>query len=77
MALSVADLWSAFPGTYDFISIDVEGSNYDILDAVLKFWVNTEMICVEYDGEMDRVLRLAQGYKMLYRSNENLILVPR
>ncbi len=73
-------LIGAFPGPYDFINIDVEGSrNLEVFRAALAYDTGTRMYCVEYDAHLDEVLELAssKGFEEQYRTVENLILVRK
>lgn len=42
-------LLDLFPGPYDFINIDVEGTNPEVLAALPWDYLKPEMICVELD----------------------------
>lgn len=59
---------------FDFISIDAEGLDYEILKQIdLR---ETSLICVEYNGDANLKLefdKLMIGFKIIYTSPENLI----
>lgn len=63
---------------FDFISIDTEGENYDILCQIDLF--NTSLLCIEFNGHEDlkiKMLDYASKYglkKLIYTSGENLII---
>ncbi len=77
-ALRVSELLEAFPGPYDFITLDTEGETFSIFCDLIE---NVEMscLCVEhaaggrsYCDEM-RSLALAKGYQEIGCNGENLI----
>jgi len=59
---------------FDFISLDAEGLDYEILKQIdLR---ETSCVCVEYNGDANLKLefdKLMIGFKLLYTSPENLI----
>ena len=60
---------------FQFISIDVEGNNYEILNEVLKKF-KPKLICVEIDNpEAEAKIRLINEYKVCKKIGVNLILV--
>ena len=62
---------------FDFISIDAEGMDYDILCQIDLKKVKCQMICVEHNGiETDKYYHLiaGQGYREIHRNAENLIM---
>jgi FkbM family methyltransferase len=71
--------WSAFLAgcpikDFDFISIDIEGNEMDVLPFIDL--TNTKMICIEYNGneELQREYeKYLFGFKLIYTSGENLI----
>ncbi len=59
---------------FDFITIDVEGSEMDILPELDL--TNTRMICIEFNGIPDLKRQYEQylsGFNLIYTSAENLI----
>ncbi len=52
-AITWADLLAALPGPYDFINIDVEGMNVEVLHGlcqqIAQQHVDPQMVCVELD----------------------------
>ncbi len=47
------DLLAALPGPYQFVNIDVEGMNLEVLQGlclqIAQRWIGPEMVCVELD----------------------------
>jgi len=63
---------------FHFISIDVEGTNLDILKLFPKDFCSAEMVCVEcFDKERDDVLNYMydNGFKRYHETGENLLLI--
>lgn len=61
---------------FDFISIDAEGYDYDILRQIDLS--NTSSVCVEWNSKLEEKERfdaLMTGFKLIYTSGENLIYV--
>lgn len=63
---------------YDFISIDVEGQEINILRQMDLNSLGCKMLCVEFNGkhrvQFDNLI-LPQGYKLVHSNAENLIYV--
>jgi FkbM family methyltransferase len=63
--------------TYDFISIDTEGFDLEILKAMRGTLDSTRLICIEYNEERSYAatieeLRL-QGFEQVHKSRENIL----
>jgi FkbM family methyltransferase len=63
--------------TYDFISIDTEGFDLEILKAMRGTLDSTRLICIEYNQERSydatiEELRL-QGFEQVHKSRENIL----
>jgi len=75
--LSVNDLFEKVGYDFNFISLDVEGTNFEIIS---KFPFDklqaTKMICVEFDHQQKAITELMSpfGYVLLHRTSENLIM---
>ena len=53
--LTPDDFFVAFPGPYQFISIDVEGTSKDLLLGLPIATLGVELICVEFDNHKDEI----------------------
>jgi FkbM family methyltransferase len=61
---------------FDFISIDCEGLDYDILKALKPHIAGTKMICVEWNSiNINKYTSLLPEYKLHSKNHENLIFV--
>lgn len=75
--VTVDQLFDTFGYDFDFISLDVEGTNWALFNALpfaqLK---KLRLICVEYDLHSARMLELIEpyGFKQIAVNGENLIL---
>lgn len=59
---------------FDFISIDVEGEELNILPSIDLS--ETRMLCIEFNGKQDlktEYEKYLEGFKLVYTSGENLI----
>ena len=58
--------------TFDFISIDAEGLDLDILRQIDLS--NTRMVCVEWNGKQkDEFMAACSGFRLIHENGENLI----
>jgi FkbM family methyltransferase len=80
--VTLVELLDYFPGHFDFLNIDTEGSSAELMVE----WFTTvvalkrmlpKVICVEHDGVQPHIMYFAtrHGYKCEYESDENLVLV--
>lgn len=61
---------------FEFINIDCEGEDYNILSQLPLSHLQTNLVCVEWNSrDIDKYLRLMfnKGYRLLHRNMENLI----
>lgn len=72
--LTVEDLINQF-GSFEFVSIDAEGSSVSIFGWLLKTAMRPNCICVEHESKMHECLMLAQGagYRLVLTTDENLV----
>lgn len=75
--LSWTDLLALHPGPYDFVNIDVEGLNLELLKDLPWLSINPQMVCIEIDPEdrlsdMHRVFEVV-GLKFYKRVGGNLL----
>jgi FkbM family methyltransferase len=64
--------------TFDFISIDCEGLDYEILEQINLDEVKCKMVCVETNSKetdkyIDYILKF-EGFKIISMNSENLIM---
>lgn len=62
---------------FDFISIDAEGYDYEILTQINLKFSRTKMICIEHNGkEIEKYRTYCERYKMrqVLLNNENIIM---
>ena len=77
-SLSVTDLFNLVGYDFDFINLDVEGTNLSVLSQFpfgkLK---KMKMLCVEFDHQADEMIEMTKpyGYTLYHKTSENLILV--
>lgn len=61
---------------FDFISLDIEGCELDVLPQMNLQALGCKLLCVEFNGlrqdEFDAIV-LPQGYKLIHKNGENLI----
>ncbi len=49
-SIGPVDILAAFPPPYDLIKIDIEGAEYDFLDAYAEVWTQAAAILIEWHG---------------------------
>jgi FkbM family methyltransferase len=62
--------------TFDFVSIDIEGLDYDVMVQMDFDLMGTKMICVETNSKEDeKYIAFCEkfGFKVLHKTHENLI----
>lgn len=77
--MSVEQLFKAFPGPYDFITIDAEGVSCAITRALFKhcqtFHWFPSLMCIEHDEDPGLMQEAkALGYRMIHKDCNNMIL---
>lgn len=77
-SLTPADLFARTGMEFDFISLDVEGTNVEIFQQFPFEDLNrVKMICVEFDMQVYSILETVKkfGFILLHQTHENLLLV--
>jgi len=75
--LSTKDFFEKFGTNYDFINIDVEGNNLDILSSVLSLGVRPKLMCVEHDGHVEKISNMLKNVgltNVVLINGENLVV---
>ena len=60
---------------YDFLSIDTEGSDWDILVQIPLQALGVKMICIEYGSNFDAIggYLKTHGFRLIHQNGENVI----
>ena len=69
MAFPLASILAAFPGPYEFVSIDTEGTSVDIMKTIPAHSLGVELMCVETGGQDAEI--------MAYCKSEGLRITER
>jgi FkbM family methyltransferase len=73
-------LFITLPGPYSFVSIDAEGTNFEILEKLYyPQWNGVELICVEHQGrveEIEKMMRI-RGFECYHVNETNILLAVR
>jgi len=77
--VTIKDILHAFPGTFDFVSIDVEGGSWELLKSIDWALFGASLICVEHDGARAEIRAAAAryGFDVVYETEENIMLGKR
>lgn len=73
--ITVADLLVKFPGPFKFVNLDVEGTNFQILQQLPLDEMKCECICVEYGKDEKAVMSHMKDWVLLHKNAENMIFV--
>ncbi len=62
---------------YKFINLDVEGTNWDILQTIDPYKVGCRMICIEFEDKKPQITAYLteRGFYKLHETEENLLFV--
>lgn len=77
-SLTILSLFEKIGYDFDFISLDVEGTNLEIIRQFpFKELKKVKMICVEFEHKVEDILRLVKpyGFSKYHQTAENLLLV--
>ena len=69
--------YNSFSGVYDFISIDCEGMDWEVLQQIDLDETGTDLVCIEYGWDPVEIQNylIKSGFKALIHQNgENLIV---
>ncbi len=72
--ITLGDIIHQFGG-FDFVNIDTEGTSVDLFGVLMATEMLPRCVCVEHDGRMIEVMRIAnsRGYKMVLATGENAV----
>lgn len=76
--ITFADLLARVGVKFDFITIDVENYNVDIVRQIpAAVWAGARCLCIEHDGHTAEIERTAQshGFRRIAWNAENIIVV--
>jgi len=76
-AISMQKFMSQFGMDVDFISIDTEGTNYQLFSLLPDYFLHRlKMICIEHDGYYQNIMSKLHGYgfRQIDLNDENLIV---
>lgn len=60
--------------TFDFISIDIEGMELEVLPQMDFEKLQTKMVCAEFNGKHEEKFRsIMKGFRLIHKNAENLI----
>jgi len=84
--MTVGGLLEKYPGPYDFVSIDCEGSDIRILSELVSLFsvknpqnLTTTTFCVEHNSDPSKkatILSTLPYHRVILSNSENLILTP-
>ena len=72
--VTIAEILRLFGEHYDFISLDVEGTNIEILKTIPLDIINPSLICIEHQMRYQEIMDYCKGYTEVARNGENIIL---
>ncbi len=77
--ITLAELFEAVSADFDFVSIDTEGSSFELLKEMFRLGVNPWCVCFEHDGRYPESFAVIheQGYKVVYENATNRVIQLR
>ena len=79
--MSMADLLERFPGPYDVVTIDTEGTSVKLFQAFVEIYHYDppKVLVVEHDSNQHACLKAvaSKGYEVVESNAENLVLVRK
>lgn len=72
--VTIREILRIFGEKFDFISLDVEGTNLEILQTFPLELMSPSLICIEHELKFDEIFNFCKGYKEVHRNGENIIL---
>lgn len=74
--VAICDLWQRF-GPAEFISLDVEGTNWELFQFIPWHWPRLKLICVEYESYRAAMCERAgyHGFRCIHITSENILLL--
>ena len=75
-ALSAAELARRFPGPYDFVNVDTEGTSIAVAKALPLADLGVRALCVEHDGHYRELVDqlCGDGWAIIHLDDLNLIV---
>lgn len=76
--ISINTLLEKYAHEIDFLNIDVEGTNYELLKAINpKHFHGIKMVCIEHDNHHEAMIDIfcKIGFRLIHCNDENIILV--
>jgi len=72
--VTIREIMRLFGEHFDFISLDVEGTNIDILKTLPLDLIQPSLICIEHELRFAEIFEHCKGYREIHRNGENIIL---
>lgn len=75
-SITLRDVFGIHNKNFDFVNIDVEGENLELLKTFPFDKCMPKVICIEHDEKDNEIMQILSqyGFGIIYRNNENLIL---
>jgi len=74
--ITFLELYKMFPLTFDFISIDAEGCDFDIIQQIDLNITKTNLVCIEFTYKGQEIFEYIKsfGFDLLHQNGENIIM---
>jgi FkbM family methyltransferase len=79
-SISTEDFFDKYGYDFDFISLDVESTNWKLLNMLpFNKLNNLDLICVEYDNKYNEIINFMNnlGFTLIAKNGENVIMKKR
>lgn len=73
--ISWVDLFKKYGSDFDFVNLDTENTNYELIKAYPFEICTPKCFCIEYDNNKFEIMELfkEKGYTDIYTSGENIV----
>jgi FkbM family methyltransferase len=72
--VTIEEMMQYAKGPFNFISMDIEGMDYDILRTMDLQAMCCELLCIEHDNRQAEILAHMNGWRIVFGGDINLIL---
>lgn len=73
-SVTPSNVLSKFGLVYDFVNIDTEGTNCEILELFVSAGLKFNLLCIEHDGYEKKIMNMFPGCIKLIVNGENIII---
>lgn len=73
-AVTAKDVVDKYGKSYDFVNIDTENTNLEVLKAFVAAGLRFELLCIEHDNQHPAIVAMFPGCQPIFQNAENLLI---